>query len=137
MLLANEGVPWFGKKVAAGRTTASAERDVVVVQKAPERGLRSHVLLTASPRTYYVVQYWESKEKAGRTRQRVGLWHEAYVVPEGSYESIYADMPAFGLAVAHGQVPVAVRGRYAKERFAYRSGESADASPSVQDLPRR
>ena len=107
------------------------------LQKAPERGLRSHVLLTASPRTYYVVQYWESKEKAGRTRQRVGLWHEAYVVPEGSYESIYADMSAFGLAVAHGQVPVAARGRYAKERFAYRSGESADASPSVQDLPRR
>ncbi|MDH6439781.1 hypothetical protein M2158_008322 [Streptomyces sp. SAI-144] len=91
------------------------------LQKAPERGLRSHALLTASP----------------RTRQRVGLWHEAYVVPEGSYESIYADMPTFGLAVAHGQVPVAARGRYAKERFAYRSGESADASPSVQDLPRR
>ena len=94
------------------------------LQKAPERGLRSHVLLTASPRTYYVVQYWESKEKAGRTRQRVGLWHEAYVVPEGSYESIYADMSAFGLAVAHGQVPVAARGRYAKDRFAHRSGSA-------------
>ena len=125
----------FRKKVAAGRTTASAERDVVVgpglpghaaelreLQKAPERGLRSHVLLTASSRTYYVVQYWESKEKAGRTRQRVGLWHEAYVVPEGCYESIYADMPAFGLAAAHGQVPVERRGRSAKERFAHKSG---------------
>jgi heme-degrading monooxygenase HmoA len=169
-----------GKKVAAGRTTASAEKDVVVLligmrinhfwavhhwvpvflamprmlrelQKAPERGLLSHVLLTASPRTYYVVQYWESKEKlyayahspemfhhrawaiinrkekAGKARQHVGLWHETYVVPEGSYESIYADMPAFGLAAAHGQVPVAARGRYAKERFAHRSGEPADA----------
>jgi fumigallin biosynthesis monooxygenase-like protein len=52
----------------------------------------------------------------------VGLWHEAYVVPEGSYESIYADMPAFGLAAAHGQVPVERRGRSAKERFAHKSG---------------
>ncbi|MFK4099195.1 DUF4188 domain-containing protein [Streptomyces sp. NPDC019531] len=165
----------FGKKVTAGRTTASVEGDAVVLligmrinhfwavhhwfpvfvamprmlrelSRAPERGLLSHVLLTASPRTYYVVQYWESKEKlyayahaqdalhrrawaiinrkekAGKTRRHVGLWHEAYVVPEGSHESIYADMPAFGLAAAHGQVPVAARGRYAKERFAYRAG---------------
>ncbi|MET7689795.1 DUF4188 domain-containing protein [Streptomyces sp. NPDC005483] len=165
----------FGKKVVAGRTTASTEGDVVVLligmrvnhfwavhqwipvllamprmlrelAKAPERGLLSHVLLTASPRTYYVVQYWESKEKlyayahspemlhhgvwaiinrkekAGKVRQHVGLWHEAYVVPQGSHESIYVDMPAFGLAAAHGQVPVAARGRYAKERFAHRAG---------------
>lgn len=62
------------------------------------------------------------KEKAGKARQHVGLWHEAYVVPEGAYESIYADMPAFGLAAAHGQVPVERRGRSAKERFAHKSG---------------
>ncbi|WAZ24327.1 DUF4188 domain-containing protein [Streptomyces cinnabarinus] len=109
------------------------------------QGLLSHVLLTASPRTYYVVQYWESKEKlyayahsprmlhhkawsiinrkerAGKARGHVGLWHEAYVVPEGSYESIYADMPAFGLAAAHGQVPLERRGRTAKDRYAHRT----------------
>lgn len=166
----------FGKSVTAGRTTAAAEGDVVVLligmrinhfwavhhwfpvfagmprmlrelRKAPERGLLSHVLLTASPRTYYVVQYWESKEKlyayasspdmfhhrawaimnrkekAGKARQHVGLWHETYVVPEGSYESIYGDMPAFGLAAAHGQLPLEKRGRRAKDRFAYRSGK--------------
>jgi len=167
----------FGKKAVAGRTTASVDGDAVVLligmrinhfwavhhwgpvlvamprmlrelSRAPERGLLSHVLLTASPRTYYVVQYWESKEKlyayahasdmfhrrawaiinrkekAGKSRQHVGLWHEAYVVPEGSYESIYADMPAFGLAAAHGQVPVERRGRSARERFAHRSGSA-------------
>ncbi|KMS75643.1 hypothetical protein ACM01_09205 [Streptomyces viridochromogenes] len=110
-----------------------------------------HRAVTASPRTYYVVQYWESKEKlhayahasdaphrrawaiynrtekAGKIRQHVGLWHEAYVVPEGSYESIYADMPAFGLAAAHGQVPVEKRGRYAKDRFAHRSARAKAA----------
>ncbi|MER6064461.1 DUF4188 domain-containing protein [Streptomyces sp. NPDC001792] len=113
--------------------------------KDPARGLRGHVLLTASPRTYYVVQYWESKEKlyayatapdafhhrawatlnrkerSGKLRGQVGIWHETYVVPEGSYEAIYGDMPAFGLAAAHGQIPLEKRGRYAKDRFAYRS----------------
>ena len=113
--------------------------------KAPERGLLGHVLLTASPRTYYVVQYWESKEKlyayatapdafhheawatvnhkerTGKLRGQVGIWHETYIVPEGSYESIYGDMPAFGLAAAHGQIPLERRGRYAKDRFAHRS----------------
>ncbi|MGV9289865.1 DUF4188 domain-containing protein [Streptomyces sp. NPDC003719] len=167
-----------GQSVIAGRTTAGAEGEVAVLLigmrinrfwavhhwlpvllamlrmlrelgKAPDRGLLGHVLLTASPRTYYVVQYWESKEKlyryahspdmfhhrvwalinrkerAGRVRQHVGLWHEAYVVPEGSYESIYADMPAFGLAAAHGQVPLEERGRRARDRYAYRSREKA------------
>ncbi|MEV0736416.1 DUF4188 domain-containing protein [Streptomyces sp. NPDC050549] len=162
-------------KAVNGRTTAAAEGEVVVLLigmrinrfwavhhwvpvllamprmlrelgRDRSRGLLGHVLLTASPRTYYVVQYWESKEKlykyasspdmlhhkawaiinrkekAGKVRGHVGLWHESYVVPEGSYEAIYADMPAFGLAAAHGQVPVERRGRRAKDRFAYRSG---------------
>ncbi len=116
------------------------------LEKDPGRGLLAKVLLTAPPRTYYVVQYWESKEKlyayatapdafhhkawaainrkerSGTLRGQVGIWHETYVVPEGSYEAIYGDMPAFGLAAAHGQVPLAARGRYAKDRFAHRSG---------------
>ncbi|MEU7086284.1 DUF4188 domain-containing protein [Streptomyces achromogenes] len=118
--------------------------------KDPGRGLLSKVLLTASPRTYYVVQYWESKEKlyayatapdafhhkawarlnrlerAGKLRGQVGIWHETYVVPEGSYEAVYGDMPAFGLAAAHGQIPLEKRGRYAKDRLAYRSAKGAD-----------
>ncbi|MGW2569930.1 DUF4188 domain-containing protein [Streptomyces sp. NPDC001537] len=119
--------------------------------KDPARGLLSRVLLSASPRTYYVVQYWESKEKlyayatapdafhhtawaainrkerSGRLRGQVGIWHETYIVPEGSYEAIYGDMPAFGLAAAHGQVPLRRRGRYAKDRFAHRSPQEAAA----------
>jgi hypothetical protein len=162
------------------RTTADAKGDVVVLligmrvnrfwavhlwlpvmfgmfrmlrelEKDPARGLLSRVLLTASPRTYYVVQYWESKEKlyayasapdafhhkawaalnrkerGGKLRGQVGIWHEAYVVPEGSYEAIYGDMPAFGLAAAHGQIPLEKRGRYAKDRFAYRSRQEGAA----------
>lgn len=166
-------------KPTRGRTTADTEGDVVVLligmrvnhfwavhQWLPVmlamlrmlrelaqdsgRGLLGRVLLTASPRTYYVVQYWESKEQlyayatspdmfhhrawgiinrkehADKVRGHVGLWHETYVVPEGSYESIYFDMPAFGLAAAHGQIPLEQRGRRAKDRFAHRPTKTAE-----------
>ncbi|MFI9328974.1 DUF4188 domain-containing protein [Kitasatospora sp. NPDC052868] len=118
--------------------------------KQPERGLRGRILLTASPRTYYVVQYWESKEKLyayasapdgfhhtvwgianrklreGRIRQHVGLWHETYMAPEGSYEAVYFDMPPFGLAAAHGSLPVESRGKSARARLAFRSGAGGE-----------
>ncbi|MFE6363659.1 hypothetical protein ACFVP3_27170 [Streptomyces sp. NPDC057806] len=43
-------------------------------------------------------------EKAGKARQCVGLWHEAYVVPEESYESDLDRHAGLGLAAAHGRV---------------------------------
>ncbi|MFG2893018.1 DUF4188 domain-containing protein [Streptomyces sp. NPDC048248] len=140
-----------------GRSTAAARGDVVVfhigmrinhfwavhrwlpvflamprmlreLSRDPSAGLLGHQLLSGSPRTYYVVQYWESKEKllayaaapdklhrpawakfnrhARDSKQHVGIWHETYVVPEGSYESIYGDMPPHGLGKAHGVVPL-------------------------------
>ncbi|QKW09409.1 DUF4188 domain-containing protein [Streptomyces sp. NA04227] len=161
----------FSKPIP-GRTTAAARGDVVVLligmrinhfwgvhhwlpvflamprmlrelSKDPSRGLLGHTLLSGSPRTYYVVQYWESKEKLyayakapdmfhrkawarlnraeKKSRQHVGLWHESYVVPEGGYENIYADMPPYGLGKALGVLPIEQRGRSAKERFAHRS----------------
>lgn len=67
------------------------------------------------------------KERKGKGRRHVGLWHETYVVPEGVYESIYADMPAFGLAAATGTLPLKGRGRSAKERFAHWSGKEVSA----------
>ncbi|MFE9856985.1 DUF4188 domain-containing protein [Streptomyces sp. NPDC005780] len=161
----------FAKPIP-GRTTAAAEGDVVILligmrinhfrgvhhwlpvllamprllrelSRDKSRGLLGYNLLTGSPRTYYVVQYWESKEKLyayaaapdmlhrkawamvngkeKKSRQHVGLWHETYVVPEGGYESIYADMPAYGLAAATGSLPIGKRGRRGADRFAHRS----------------
>ncbi|MFB7218465.1 DUF4188 domain-containing protein [Streptomyces sp. NPDC056227] len=159
-------------KPIPGRTTAAAEGDVVVLligmrinhfwgvhhwlpvfvamprmlrelSRDRSRGLLGYTLLSGSPRTYYVVQYWESKEKLyayaaapdmfhrkawammnrkeKKSRQHVGLWHETYVAPEGSYESIYADMPPYGLGAATGVLPIEERGRRAADRFAHRS----------------
>ncbi|GAA2935060.1 hypothetical protein GCM10020221_33520 [Streptomyces thioluteus] len=87
-------------------------------------------MLSAGPREYMVVQYWESREKLlayarGRGRLhrpawtafnrraragagRVGVWHETYVVPAGSHESLYSGMPAYGLGRRTGCAPRAV-----------------------------
>ncbi len=87
-----------------------------------------------------VVQYWRSVEdvyayagaeslahrpawKAFYTRTRsaqgaVGVWHETYAVPAGGHESLYLDMPQFGLARATGVVEGGRRGRTAAERLA-------------------
>ena len=72
-------------------------------------------------RTIIVVQYWRSLEqllayaknpdaghlpawkafnKAIGTNSSVGIWHETYVVSQGSYENIYVNMPPFGLGRA-------------------------------------
>ncbi|WP_327272718.1 DUF4188 domain-containing protein [Streptomyces sp. NBC_01224] len=161
----------FAKPIP-GRTTAAAEGEVAVLligmrinhfrgvhhwlpvlvamprmlrelSKDKGRGLLGYTLLSGSPRTYYVVQYWESKEKLyayasapdmlhrkawaminrneKKSRQHVGLWHETYIVPEGGYESIYADMPTYGLAAATGVLPIEGRGRRAADRLAHRS----------------
>ncbi|WHM40489.1 DUF4188 domain-containing protein [Streptomyces sp. BPTC-684] len=136
---------WFPVALSMFRQLNELARD-------GSRGLLGRVLLTASPRTYYVVQYWESKEKLyayahapellhhrawailngkerkGKMRGHVGLWHEAYIVPEGSYECIYADMPPFGLAAATGVLPLESRGRRAADRLAHRSGKAANTA---------
>jgi hypothetical protein len=102
-------------------------------------GLLGHQFLLGFPRVLCVVQYWASKEKLlayasapdkehrpawaafnRRLREgkgKVGIWHETYVVPAGSYESVYVNMPAFGLGKATGVVPVGRRGERAADRL--------------------
>ena len=77
-------------------------------------------------RTTIMVQYWRSMEQllayaknkeaahlpawrafnqAIGTDGSVGIWHETYAVTPGSYENVYANMPAFGLGKAGTLVP--------------------------------
>jgi hypothetical protein len=82
-------------------------------------------------RTILVLQYWRSIEQllayatnreaehlpAWRAFNRlvgtsgsVGIWHETYIVAAGRYESVYMNMPAFGLGKA-GVLQAATGGR--------------------------
>lgn len=85
----------------------------------PDLGfLGSHVWFA---RTVILLQYWRSVEhlqayaknrdqahlpawaafnKAVGRNGDVGIWHETYRIREGDYETIYANMPLFGLAKA-------------------------------------
>ncbi|KDN87639.1 hypothetical protein KCH_05600 [Kitasatospora cheerisanensis KCTC 2395] len=125
---------WLPVFVAMPRMLRELTRD-------PQSGLLGHHLLSGSPRTYYVVQYWESEEKLltyaaapqqlhrkawstinryeAKSRQHVGIWHETYIVPAGNYEVIYGDMPPYGLAAATGSLPLERRGRTARQRLAH------------------
>lgn len=47
----------------------------------------------------------------------VGIWHETYVVPAGHQESLYANMPVFGLAAATRHVPVGPGSSTARQRL--------------------
>ncbi|MEU3461870.1 DUF4188 domain-containing protein [Streptomyces sp. NPDC006733] len=107
-------------------------------------GLLGFRLRPGMPRVFEVIQYWESHEKliayasaqnnehrpawtdfnrrARAGKGQVGIFHETYVVPAGGYESIYVNMPAYGLGEAAGVVPVGRRGERAKDRLAYRAG---------------
>jgi hypothetical protein len=91
-----------------------------------------------SGRTVMVLQYWRSfdqlhayaiaKDKAhlpawAEFNRRVGgngavgIFHETYLVKPGQYESIYANMPEFGLALAGQSVPAVGRMESARTRL--------------------
>lgn len=86
--------------------------------------------------TTMMIQYWESEEqllayakgekhsKAWKTFNRrvkgnhaVGIYHETYIIPAESYESIYVNMPAFGLGKAVGTEAVGTATHSAAERL--------------------
>jgi Domain of unknown function (DUF4188) len=47
----------------------------------------------------------------------VGIWHETYVVPAGNTETIYGNMPLFGLGQVKGIEPVGKRTDTAAQRL--------------------
>lgn len=57
----------------------------------------------SDPHTLTWRNYWR---RVG-TSQGTGIWHETYLIRAGDYETIYANMPAFGLGAATRLVPAA------------------------------
>ncbi len=67
----------------------------------------------------------------------VGIWHETYQVAPGEFESIYGNMPRFGLARAFDHLPVSAGRHSAAQRKKKGSGVIAGLSKTdfkeVQD----
>ena len=105
-------------------------RMLIELQKHPELGLL-HARSVFSFPDAMVIQYWRSFEhleayakqrdlahlpawqafnKAVGSNGDVGIWHETYVIAPGKYETVYNNMPPFGLGLA-GRLVDAVGGR--------------------------
>jgi Domain of unknown function (DUF4188) len=100
-------------------------------------------------RTILAVQYWRSFEdltafaranehehlpawrefnRLVRDNGDVGIFHETYRVGPGTAESLYGNMPRFGMAAAVGSVPIAARGQSAARRM----GTTPTDSPALE-----
>jgi hypothetical protein len=109
-----------------------------VLSRRRELGLL-HFTTWIGPRGPMVVQYWRSVEqleafakdarlphhpawkrfnRAVGVSGDVGVWHESYVVRDGTFEALYGNMPATGLAVAGAIKPVEAAQRTAAGRRA-------------------
>ncbi|WP_337969536.1 DUF4188 domain-containing protein [Virgibacillus salexigens] len=87
-------------------------------------------------RTTVIIQYWRSKDdllayakgakhltawknfnqKVGSSKA-VGIYHETYLLEQGNYESVYGNMPLYGLAKAKGHIPITKEIMTAKKRL--------------------
>ncbi len=116
----------------------------------PEAGLLS-TRTALSGKTILMVQHWRTFEDLDRFARQadaphlqpwrefnqkvrdsgaVGIWHETYRVRAGEYETVYGNMPRYGLAVAGEHLPV---GSTAKHQTAVlRIGASDEDTPPVQ-----
>ena len=50
---------------------------------------------------------WAAFNRAVGNDGTVGIWHETYLIAPGKVETIYTNMPRFGLAEASSHVPAA------------------------------
>ena len=60
----------------------------------------------------------------------VGIWHETYLIPGGSYECVYNNMPPIGLGEATTLVPAAGRKATAASRAGVRDEPYPGGAPT-------
>jgi hypothetical protein len=126
---------------------ASMPRMLAELMKNRDVGLVGTPRTFLSGRTILVWQYWESFEKLEaysrasdrshlpawrafnkkiRDNGSVGIFHETVVLNDDRVETVYGNMPTFGLAAVTGVVPAAKRGQSARTRM-----KGDEVSPAV------
>jgi len=120
------------------RVAAAMPPMIAELKKQPELGLL-HSQYIVYWRGVGVLQYWRSFEHLhayAHAREakhlpawaefnrriggngKVGIWHETYTVSPGQYETVYANMPRFGLGRAVAHLPATGRLQDARSRIA-------------------
>jgi len=67
------------------------------------------------------LEAWREFNRLIRDSGDLGIWHETYLVRAGQFETMYGNMPRFGLAAAGRHVPAA-----ASSTASRRAGRSSD-----------
>ncbi|AXU19324.1 DUF4188 domain-containing protein [Novosphingobium sp. THN1] len=104
----------------------------------PQSGYLGVETMLRGPRTVVMMQYWrdfDSLEAYARDRDQkhwpawtafnkavgsngtVGIFHETYAVAAGAYETIYGNMPPFGLGKVAGLIPATGKRNEARSRM--------------------
>ncbi|MFA1819727.1 DUF4188 domain-containing protein [Virgibacillus oceani] len=60
---------------------------------------------------------WKNFNKKVGDNDAVGIYHETYEIKKGSYESVYGNMPVYGLAKARKHVAITSEHRSARKRL--------------------
>lgn len=110
----------------------------------PDSGFLGAETLLQGLRTIVLIQYWrdfDSLEKYARDRDQkhwpawvafnkaigsdgtVGIFHETYVVAGGGHETVYGNMPAWGLGKVAGITPATGSRNEARGRMRLSAGE--------------
>ena len=63
--------------------------------------------------------------------EAVGVWHETYVVPAGSYETLYVNMPRFGLGTCSELAPAVGERGTSRQRLGLRRSTPAPDMEAV------
>jgi Domain of unknown function (DUF4188) len=135
---------WWPVLTAMPRMIRELERN-------PDSGFLGAGQYFGGPRSPMLVQYWRSFEQLesyARSKDAahwpawvafnkrvgssgdVGIWHETYLVPAGSYECVYNNMPPRGLGAATKLVPAAGRKATAASRAGLREERYPEGAPT-------
>jgi hypothetical protein len=116
----------------------------------PEKGMIDSRTYLSFP-TILIVQYWRSFEQleafardpddlhipawkrfyheVGKTNA-VGIFHETYLVNDGQYEAVYANMPRYGLGKAMHHSPATGQRMTARRRLGGQNEPAVELTPS-------
>lgn len=60
---------------------------------------------------------WKKFNQEARNNDAVGIYHETYQISSGNYESLYVNMPHYGLGKGLNHIPVTVEKNSARKRL--------------------
>ncbi len=72
---------------------------------------------------------WRSFNKKVRDNGSVGIFHETVILGDDRVETVYGNMPVFGLAAVTGAVPAGRRGQSARGRLTGNDGIAPPVEP--------